>query len=248
MCEFYDPFSFEIIRQFEAFGFCGEGEGGDFVMGGAIEPGGQYPVTTDGGVMSYSHAGASVQMLQRVIRGVEQLRGDVRSEPGRRGRGRDVLQRGFGGVVHRRDVAGSRAAMTVLQPQTGKVPVPHPGTLTQPYWDGCARRRAAVPALRRLRARDAHPRVPVRHCTSQNLTWEASAGTGEVYSWTTVWRPQMPSFEVPYVAIIVDMDEGWQILSNLIGCEHDAVEIGMRVAVEFHEMEGGFTLPYFRPA
>ena len=43
VCEFYDPFSFEIIRQFEAFGFCGEGEGGDFVMGGTIEPGGQYP-------------------------------------------------------------------------------------------------------------------------------------------------------------------------------------------------------------
>ena len=84
VCEFYDPFSFEIIRQFEAFGFCGEGEGGDFVTSGAIEPGGQYPVTTDGGVMSYSHAGASAQMLQRVIRGVEQLRGDVRDEPGRR--------------------------------------------------------------------------------------------------------------------------------------------------------------------
>jgi acetyl-CoA acetyltransferase len=75
VCEFYDPFSFEIIRQYEAFGFCAEGEGGDFVTSGAIEPGGRYPVTTDGGVMSYSHAGASAQMLQRVIRGVEQLRG-----------------------------------------------------------------------------------------------------------------------------------------------------------------------------
>jgi acetyl-CoA acetyltransferase len=75
VCEFYDPFSFEIIRQFEAFGFCGEGEGGDFVMGGTIEPDGRFPVTTDGGVMSYSHAGASCQMLQRVIRSVEQLRG-----------------------------------------------------------------------------------------------------------------------------------------------------------------------------
>jgi len=49
------------------------------------------------------------------------------------------------------------------------------------------------------------------------------------------------------VAIIVDMLEGWQILSNLVGCEHDAVEIGMRVEVEFHEMEGDFTLPYFHP-
>jgi len=75
VCEFYDPFSFEIIRQFEAFGFCGEGEGGAFVMDGTIGPGGRFPVTTDGGLMSFSHGGASVQLLQRVIRGVQQLRG-----------------------------------------------------------------------------------------------------------------------------------------------------------------------------
>ena len=112
VCEFYDPFSFEIIRQFEAFGFCGEGEGGDFVMGGTIEPGGQYPVTTDGGVMSFSHAGASCQMLQRVIRGVRAAARHVRDHAGRRRRGRDVLQRRFGRVVHRRDVAGSGATVT----------------------------------------------------------------------------------------------------------------------------------------
>src|SRR5690606_1938337 len=40
VCEFYDPFSFEIIRQFEAFGFCAEGEGGEFVMNGRIALGG----------------------------------------------------------------------------------------------------------------------------------------------------------------------------------------------------------------
>ena len=75
VCELYDPFSFEIIRQFEAFGFCAEGEGGDYVMSGVIEPGGSHPITTDGGLMSFSHGGATVQMLQRVIRGVQQLRG-----------------------------------------------------------------------------------------------------------------------------------------------------------------------------
>ena len=75
VCELYDPFSFEIIRQFEAFGFCPEGEGGDYVMSGVIEPGGRHPITTDGGLMSFSHGGATVQLLQRVIRGVQQLRG-----------------------------------------------------------------------------------------------------------------------------------------------------------------------------
>jgi hypothetical protein len=75
VAELYDPFSFEIVRQMEVLGFCGEGEGGPFVAAGHIGPGGAVPVTTDGGTMSFSHAGISAQMLQRVIRGVEQLRG-----------------------------------------------------------------------------------------------------------------------------------------------------------------------------
>ena len=79
VCELYDPFSFEIIRQLEAFGFCPEGEGGPFVADGAIGPGGRYPVTTDGGTMSFAHPGNSTQMLQRVIRGVEQVRGTCAS-------------------------------------------------------------------------------------------------------------------------------------------------------------------------
>jgi acetyl-CoA acetyltransferase len=72
--ELYDPFSFEIIRQFESFGFCSEGEGGDFVVE-SVGPDRKYQVSTDGGTMSYSHTG-SAQLLQRVGRGVQQLRGE----------------------------------------------------------------------------------------------------------------------------------------------------------------------------
>ena len=75
--ELYDPFSFEIIRQLEAFRFCPDGEGGPFVADGNINLGGTHPITTDGGTMSFSHAGTNPQMLQRAIRGVQQLRGDA---------------------------------------------------------------------------------------------------------------------------------------------------------------------------
>ena len=74
VCEFYDPFSFEIIRQFEAFEFCDDGEGGDFVMGGTIAPGGRYPVETDGGLLSFNHSGTP-QLLARVARCVHQVQG-----------------------------------------------------------------------------------------------------------------------------------------------------------------------------
>lgn len=75
--ELYDPFSFEIIRQLEAFGFCGDGEGGPFVADGHIAIDGSHPITTDGGTMSFSHAGSNPQMMQRAIRAVHQLRGQA---------------------------------------------------------------------------------------------------------------------------------------------------------------------------
>ena len=82
VCEFYDPFSFEIIRQFEAFGFCNEGEGGRLRAGrhhraeaAAIRS----PPTA--ALMSFSHGGATVQLLQRVIRGVQQVRQRVPAPP-----------------------------------------------------------------------------------------------------------------------------------------------------------------------
>jgi acetyl-CoA acetyltransferase len=75
VCELYDPFSFEIIRQVEAFGFCEPGEGGEFVTNGPMGPGGALPLTTDGGLMSFSHGGGTVQLLQRVIRATHQIQG-----------------------------------------------------------------------------------------------------------------------------------------------------------------------------
>lgn len=73
--EFYDNFSWEIVRYFEALRYCDVGEGPDLVAGDAIEATGRYPIVTDGGTMSHSHTGES-QRLQRVVQAVRQLRGE----------------------------------------------------------------------------------------------------------------------------------------------------------------------------
>jgi acetyl-CoA acetyltransferase len=73
-CELYDPFSFEIIRQLEVFGFCAEGEGGPFIEGGRLALDGALPTCTDGGTLSFSHPG-SAQMLQKVVAAADQIRG-----------------------------------------------------------------------------------------------------------------------------------------------------------------------------
>jgi acetyl-CoA acetyltransferase len=76
VAELYDPFSFEVIRQLEAFGFCARGEGGAFVRDGRIAVGGELPVATNGGLLSFSHAGLA-QLLQKPIAAVQQLRGEL---------------------------------------------------------------------------------------------------------------------------------------------------------------------------
>jgi uncharacterized OB-fold protein len=67
-------------------------------------------------------------------------------------------------------------------------------------------------------------------------------------SYSVVWRPSQPAFQVPYVAAIVRSDEGWSLFTNVIDCAPEQVRIGMRVAVKFVEMSAEITLPYFTPS
>ena len=127
VAELYDPFSFEIIRQLEAFGFCPVGEGGPFVADGNIAPWRRLPVTTDGGTMSFSHPGISAQQLQRVIRAVQQLRGTCADQSGRGSGGRPLLERGLGRPVLRRPAARAESAHEPPASPAGG----HPGARTR---------------------------------------------------------------------------------------------------------------------
>ena len=48
-------------------------------------------------------------------------------------------------------------------------------------------------------------------------------GRGSLYSWTVVWRPPDPSFRVPYAPAVIRLDEGFWMLSAVIGCEPEAL-------------------------
>ena len=130
------------------------------------------------------------------------------------------------------------AAVTLLQPQTGAIPTPHPTAVSQPYWDGAARGELLFQRCGACNGITPHAGAAVRalHVAATSRGSRARA-RARVYTWTTVWRPQTPEFTVPYAAVIVDMDEGWHMLSNVVGCEHDAAEVGMRVEVEFHPLK-----------
>jgi|SRR5690554_10164 len=71
--QLYDAFSINTILFLEDMGFCEKGEGGDFVSGGAIGPGGRLPVNTNGGGLSCCHPG--MYGLFTMVESCVQLRG-----------------------------------------------------------------------------------------------------------------------------------------------------------------------------
>ena len=75
-----------------------------------------------------------------------------------------------------------------------------------------------------------------------------STGRGTLYSFTTVHRPPRPEFDVPYTVAIVELDEGFHMLTNLVDCPPEALRIGLPVEVTFQPMSDEITLPMFRPA
>jgi uncharacterized OB-fold protein len=61
-----------------------------------------------------------------------------------------------------------------------------------------------------------------------------------------VHRPLSADLETPYVLGVVTGDEGWTYLTNIVGCPPEAISIGTRVRVVFHDVEGA-SLPMFTP-
>jgi len=104
----YDAFTINTILFLEDLGFCPKGEGGRYVSGGAIAPGGRLPVNTNGGGLSFGHPGMYGVFL--VIEAVRQLRG----EAGERQQQADVvLVHGNGATLSSQSTAilGSAAAL-----------------------------------------------------------------------------------------------------------------------------------------
>jgi uncharacterized OB-fold protein len=138
----------------------------------------------------------------------------------------------------------SDSATTPQRPQT---PLPRPTSLSKPYWDACKAGKLTVQRCQDCETLTFIPQPCCGNCLSENLVWVESSGRGTLYSYTTVYRPQQPSFEVPYTVVVVELEEGYFMLSNLIGVAPEDVKIGTPLEVSFEERSEEITLPMFRP-
>ncbi|MGZ8695118.1 MAG: Zn-ribbon domain-containing OB-fold protein, partial [Gaiellaceae bacterium] len=81
-------------------------------------------------------------------------------------------------------------------------------------------------------------------CESDSLAWVEAAGTGSVYSATTIHVRVRPELDPPYDVALVELDEGPRMLSVMAAGE---ARIGDRVRIDWREREDAPPLPNFVP-
>jgi uncharacterized OB-fold protein len=90
------------------------------------------------------------------------------------------------------------------------------------------------------------PRCP--RCLSGAVEPQAVSGRGHVYTFTINRRAWVPELEVPFVLAVVELEEqpGLRLLTNIVGCPPEEVDIDMPVEVSFDDRGRAF-VPVFAP-
>jgi uncharacterized OB-fold protein len=79
--------------------------------------------------------------------------------------------------------------------------------------------------------------------TGELLSWELSKGIGTVYSTTVIYSRD----ENPYNVALIDLDEGYRMMSRVEGIDPEHIRIGMRVQVQMRAFDDGKKYPIFSP-
>ncbi len=128
-------------------------------------------------------------------------------------------------------------------------PRPDPTPDTQGYWDGARDHRLVLQRCLACRAYRHDPRPMCPECHSLDFEWAPASGRGTVYSYAIVHQllHRFWADRVPYNVVLVELEEGIRIISNLVDCPNESIYIGMPVGVVFEDLPPELGLPLFRP-
>jgi Predicted nucleic-acid-binding protein containing a Zn-ribbon len=127
-------------------------------------------------------------------------------------------------------------------------PVPRPTAWSKPYWDAAREGRLVIQHCKQCSAKIMNPKQYCPVCLSDDLGWSESSGRGTVYSYSIQKRSAASPFvdKVPYVVAVVRLEEGVQMLSNIVGDGALSVQCGDAVRVAFEPVAGSdIALPVF---
>ena len=113
----------------------------------------------------------------------------------------------------------------------------------KPFFDAAAEGRLLVKHCGACGEYHHYPRALCPHCFSDRTEWRDAKGTGTVYTYSVLSR----GVPVPYCIAYVTLDEGVSMITNIVDCDLDALEIGQAVRVVFKPTDGGPPMAMFTP-
>jgi hypothetical protein len=141
-------------------------------------------------------------------------------------------------------------AVTAPQEAGAYPPLPRPDELTQFFWDGCRQHKLLIQRCTQCHHYLHPPRLVCRFCLSTQLEPDEVSGRGIVDTFTIPSQPYDPYYmkHMPYVLAVVELveEEHLKLVTNIVDCEPDDVQVGLPVEVVFREVAPDVTLPYFR--
>jgi uncharacterized OB-fold protein len=128
-------------------------------------------------------------------------------------------------------------------------PLPRVNDTSRPYWDGVQAGKLLLQRCRTCGSFVHYPRAWCPACWKTDLEWVESRGKGRIVTFTIVHQAPLESYagDVPYVLAVVRLDEGQQIMTNIVEVDPSQVRVELAVEVVFEERAGGFRVPQFRP-
>jgi hypothetical protein len=134
--------------------------------------------------------------------------------------------------------------------ETPGIPLPRLTEWNRPFFQAAVAGRLALQQCRACGALIYYPRPACPECLAMEYDWVQVSGRGRIYSFAVVWRPQHPAFNdrVPITLATITLDEGPQMVSNIVNAPPERVEIGLPVRVVFERVSDEVALPKFELA
>jgi uncharacterized OB-fold protein len=121
---------------------------------------------------------------------------------------------------------------------------------TAPFWDGTRAGKLLIQHCDACGKNIFYPRLYCPFCLSDQLGWIEASGRGTVYTFSVVENNAPSAFvpDMPYVIAIVRLEEGVQMMTNIVGCDPEQVHCDLPVKVVFEPLNEQITLPKFTPS
>ena len=125
---------------------------------------------------------------------------------------------------------------------------PKPRSFSKAYWDATREKRLIVQYDKRSGKYQFFPRATSIYDGRRDLEWREVSGKGELFSYTIAHRARPPfQGHEPFAIGLVTLDEGVNVMANIVHCTRDQLKIGLPVKPFWAPLTNGTHLLMFEP-